>query len=71
NVRSTSYQRPTSQPVTTAVASFVTVKARAGDTITSLAKRFGVAPADVANANGFTDVNAKLAAGRAIKIPKR
>ncbi len=71
NVRSTSYQRPTSQPQTTAVTSFATVKARAGDTITSLAKRFGVAPADVANANGFTDVNAKLAAGRAIKIPKR
>ncbi len=71
NLRTTSYQRPTSQLQTTAVASFVTVKAKAGDTITSLAKRFGVSPADVANSNGFTDVNTKLQAGRTIKIPKR
>ncbi len=71
NVRSTSYQRPTTPGQTAAVPTFVTVKALAGDTIAKMAARYGVAPADLANFNGVKTVTEVLATGRAIKIPRR
>jgi membrane-bound lytic murein transglycosylase D len=72
NVRNTSYQRPTNQPTTAPTTGGVRiVKALSGDTVAKLAQRYGASPAEVANFNGMTSVNAPLTAGREVKIPTK
>lgn len=69
-VKSTSYVRPTTptpSPVTS--RGVITVKAKAGDTVASIAARYGIAPIIVARHNGLSSIDAPLAAGREIKIP--
>lgn len=70
SVRNTSYQRPTNQPATVPTTGGVRiVKAVSGDTVATLAKRYGADAAEVANFNGMTSVNTALKAGREVKIP--
>ncbi|HEY8562109.1 MAG TPA: transglycosylase SLT domain-containing protein [Pyrinomonadaceae bacterium] len=70
NVTNTSYQRPTNQPTSVPTNGGVrVVKAISGDTVAKIAQRNGANPVDVANLNGFTSINAALAAGREVKIP--
>lgn len=70
SVRNTSYQRPTNQPTTVPTTGGVRiVKAVSGDTVATLAKRYGADAAEVANFNGMTSVNTALKAGREVKIP--
>jgi membrane-bound lytic murein transglycosylase D len=71
NVRSTSYQRPTNQPTTTAAATggVRVVKAVSGDTVAKVAERYGANPVDVANLNGLTSIDITLQAGREVKVP--
>jgi membrane-bound lytic murein transglycosylase D len=69
-VKSTNYSRPTT-PVTTTQANPVRiVKAQNGDTVATLAQRYGASAVEVAKFNGLLP-NAKLPAGREIKIPTR
>lgn len=70
SVRNTSYQRPTNQLTTVPTTGGVRiVKAVSGDTVATLAKRYGADAAEVANFNGMTSVNTALKAGREVKIP--
>lgn len=69
-VRNTNYSRPTT-PVTTTQANPVrVVKAQTGDTVATVAQRYGASPVEVAKFNGLLP-NAKLPAGREIKIPTK
>lgn len=67
-VTATTYSRPTTVQPTMTVAGIKVVKAKAGDTVEKLAKRYGIAATDVAKLNGLF-VSSKLAAGREIRIP--
>jgi LysM repeat protein len=71
-VKTTSYQRPTNQPTTVATTGGVRiVKAVSGDTVATIAQRYGADAVEVANFNGMSSVNAALQAGREVKIPVR
>jgi LysM repeat protein len=67
-VKNTNYSRPTTPVTTTAITPVRIVKAQNGDTVTTLAQRYGASPVEVAKFNGLLP-NAKLPAGREIKIP--
>jgi LysM repeat protein len=70
-VKSTNYSRPTTTPLTTTQANPVrTVKAQNGDTVATLAQRYGASAVEVAKFNGLLP-NAKLPAGREIKLPTK
>lgn len=71
NVRNTNYQRPTNvpAPIAPSNAGVRVVKAVAGDTVDSVAKRYGANAVDVANLNGEKSVNARLTAGREVRVP--
>lgn len=68
-VKNTNYSRPTT-PVTSAMQNnpIRIVKAQTGDTVTSVAQRYGASAVEVAKFNGLLP-NAKLPAGREIRIP--
>ncbi len=68
SVATTSYSRPTSVKPTLTVAGIRVVKAKSGETVEQLAKRFGVEPVEVAKLNGLY-VSSRLAAGREVRIP--
>ena len=67
-VKNIVYSRPTSNPTTTITVQVV--KAKAGDTVTTVAQRYGASAVDVAKFNGLL-INSKLSAGREIKIPTK
>ncbi len=67
-VKNIVYSRPTSNPTTTITVQVV--KAKAGDTVTTVAQRYGASAVDVAKFNGLL-INSKLNAGREIKIPTK
>ena len=70
SVRNTTYQRPSNQPTPAATTGGIRlVKAISGDTVAKIAQRNGANAVDVANLNGFTSIDAALAAGREVKIP--
>ncbi|CAN5273028.1 hypothetical protein BH10ACI1_BH10ACI1_29580 [soil metagenome] len=66
NVNNVVYSRPTNSPVTT--NNIRIVKAQNGDTVTTLAQRYGASAIDVARFNGLLPTT-KLNAGREIRIP--
>lgn len=69
NVTATTYSRPTNAaPAASAPKPMQVVKAKSGDTVTTLAARHGVNATEVAKFNGLL-VNSKLSAGREIKLP--
>lgn len=74
NVTATTYSRPTTPNTPGAAAAAAkpkpmqVVKAKSGDTVTTLAARYGASATEVAKFNGLL-VNSKLGAGREIKIP--
>lgn len=67
-IATTSYSRPAIASPTT--SNVKVVKANAGETIQSLAKRAGADPAEVAKYNGLL-VTSVLSAGREIRIPTK
>lgn len=67
-VTATTYSRPTAVKPSMTVSGIRVVKARSGETVEKLARRFGVEPVDVAKLNGLY-VNSRLNAGREIRIP--
>lgn len=69
-VANTSYSRPTNQVPTAAQNNVMLVKAQAGDTVESLAKRHGANATEVAKFNGLF-VGSKLNVGREIRIPTK
>lgn len=69
-VERTSYSRPTSQRSTAAASNVKVVRAESGDTVTTIAKRNGANPVEVAKFNGLL-VNSKLGKGREIRIPTK
>lgn len=68
-VTATAYSRPTSQNSPVRSGRIKIVKARAGETVADVAKRFNAEPAEVARFNGLYP-QSKLHGGREIKIPK-
>lgn len=68
-VKNIVYARPTSTVATTTITVQV-VKAQAGDTVSTVAQRYGVSAVDVAKFNGLLTTS-KLSAGREIKIPTK
>ncbi len=69
NVPSITYSRPTT-PNPPTVRSVKVVTAKAGDTVESVAKRYGADPIEVAKYNGLLP-HSMLSAGREIKIPSK
>jgi membrane-bound lytic murein transglycosylase D len=67
-VNTISYSRPTNQPAVTAASNVKVVKAKAGDTVSKVAERYGANPTEVAKYNGLLP-NSVLPAGREIKLP--
>lgn len=65
------YSRPTNSPTASPVGGIKTMTTTAGDTIAKIAGRLGVSPAELANLNGITNINAPLNAGRQIKYQSR
>ena len=65
------YSRPTNSPTASPVGGIKTMTTNAGDTIAKIAGRLGVSPAELANLNGITNINAPLNAGRQIKYQSR
>lgn len=68
NVQTISYSRPTNQPISTAASNVRTVKAKAGETVAAIAKRYSVDATETAKYNGLLP-NSVLPAGREIRIP--
>ena len=64
------YSRPTNAAATTTTNPVRVVKAQTGDTVTTLAQRYGVTAVDLARFNGLLPTT-KLAAGREIRIPAK
>ena len=62
------YSRPTNAAATTTANPVRVVKAQTGDTVTTVAQRYGVTSVDLARFNGLLPTT-KLAAGREIRIP--
>ncbi len=69
-VKTIVYSRPTTPTIAMATSGVKVVKAKAGDTVTKLAQRYGASPVDVAKFNGLFPTSA-LPAGREVKIPGR
>ncbi len=67
-VKRTSYVRPTGQISLPQVGGVRTVKAQNGDTVATVAQRYGVSPIEVAKYNGLF-ITSALPAGREIKLP--
>ena len=67
NVQTIAYSRPTNMPITTA-GNVKTVKAKAGETVAAIAKRYNGDATEIAKYNGLLP-NSVLPAGREIKIP--
>jgi membrane-bound lytic murein transglycosylase D len=67
-VRQTSYTRPTTQARIPQLGGVRTVKAQNGDTVATLAQRYGASPVEVAKYNGLF-VTSALPVGREVKIP--
>lgn len=68
-VKNIAYVRPTSTVPTTTITVQV-VKAQAGDTVSTVAQRYGASAVEVAKFNGLL-ITSKLQAGREIKIPTK
>jgi len=70
SVKRTVYSGPAN--VTPAAAPKVSVvKAKAGDTVASIAARYGIRAIDLARHNGLSGIDTPIAAGRELKIPPR
>lgn len=69
-VTATAYSRPTGQNAPVRSGRIKVVKARAGETVADVAKRFNAEPAEVARFNGLYP-QSKLYGGREIKIPSK
>lgn len=67
-VKQTSYTRPAIQTAAAPINGVRTVKAKTGDTVASLAQRYGASPIEVAKYNGLF-VTSILASGREVKLP--
>lgn len=68
NVQNIVFSRPTNMPLTSAASSVKTVRAKKGETVEAIAKRYNVSPTEIAKFNGLLP-NTVLIAGREIKIP--
>ncbi|HEY0427386.1 MAG TPA: transglycosylase SLT domain-containing protein [Pyrinomonadaceae bacterium] len=69
-VKNTNYSRPTTPVMTMPANPVRVVKAQDGDTVATIAQRYGASAVEVAKFNGLLP-NAKLPAGREIKIPTK
>jgi LysM repeat protein len=69
-VNTISYTRPSSRPIEPPASNIKVVKAKAGDTVSKVAARYGADPTEVAKYNGLLP-NSVLFAGREIKLPTK
>ncbi len=69
-VKNIVYSRPTTTNIPTPTNIVKVVKAQAGDTVSTVAQRYGASAAEVAKFNGLL-ITSKLNAGREIKIPTK
>ena len=67
--RKDSFQKKYFDPSFKSEVTFLTYKARKGDTAKNIAKRFGISPEPVAEMNGATSPNASMAAGKMVQLP--
>jgi len=67
--RKDAFQKKYFDPSFKSEVTFLTYKARKGDTAKNIAKRFGISPEPVAEMNGTSSPNAYMPAGKMVQLP--